>query len=399
MIPITSSLKQNKPITQKLLPISRLIIRKPRAISLVSNNSNINAIQNPALNNDLSPLKLKSAIEPINHLQRSSSKIITRKNLPESTKHNSSSTLTLNDSSSSLSLNSQNFSKNFEFASISRTGIVNNKPKLHNQDSLLVLKGLNKNPNQHLVAVFDGHGPEGHNVSKFLQSQFSIDFPKFLLDSKQKIFVDSSDQTIKACIDSVNQKILHSTIDIEYSGSTLLAVYINDSEFVCANIGDSQAAIISYDKQWTYKIVNKVHRPNDVQEKKRIESFGGRVEKLKDSGGNLNGPLRVWNNKSGMPGLAISRSIGDLYIKEFGVIHEPEVFCMHLKSADKFVVVASDGLWDMIKASQVVEILAGCWENMDLLGAVASLHKTVFNRALGKGKNVDDISIVIMGRK
>jgi len=268
-----------------------------------------------------------------------------------------------------------------------------------NISGILILKSLNKNPNQHFAAVFDGHGPEGHKISKFLKDQFASDFPSLLKNSFEQVFNESSDQVLKACIESVGNKILQSNIDLQYSGSTLIAAYLNDSEFVCANIGDSQAVIVSYDKQWSCRVVNSMHRPGNADEKLRIDKAGGKVRRLKDSSGNFYGPLRVWNSKSGLPGLGISRSIGDLYIKDFGVTAEPEVFCLHLKPPDKFIIIASDGLWDVTTNEKVTQVLSKYWEELDLLGAIDDIQELVYSKALSKKSNQDDMTIILIGRK
>lgn len=53
------------------------------------------------------------------------------------------------------------------------------------------------------------------------------------------------------------------------------------------------------------------HKPSLPEEYKRILVSGGRVESYKDSQGRQVGPMRVWVKNENMPGLAMSRSIGD----------------------------------------------------------------------------------------
>ena len=45
-----------------------------------------------------------------------------------------------------------------------------------------------------------------------------------------------------------------------------------------------------------------------------------------------------------LPGLAMSRSIGDLVAAQVGVIAEPDIIVHELTAADKFIVIASDGI-------------------------------------------------------
>lgn len=52
---------------------------------------------------------------------------------------------------------------------------------------------------------------------------------------------------------------------------------------------------------------------------------GGRVEAYKDADGNDIGPLRIWVKEEQVPGLAMTRSFGDLVAASVGVSCEPEI--------------------------------------------------------------------------
>jgi serine/threonine protein phosphatase PrpC len=60
------------------------------------------------------------------------------------------------------------------------------------------------------------------------------------------------------------------------------------------------------------------------------------------------GPLRVWHLHENIPGLAMSRSFGDGAAAEVGVIADPEILEMNLTEQDKFIVLASDGVWEFL---------------------------------------------------
>jgi integrin-linked kinase-associated serine/threonine phosphatase 2C len=55
-----------------------------------------------------------------------------------------------------------------------------------------------------------------------------------------------------------------------------------------------------------------------------------------------------------LPGLAISRSFGDLIGHEVGITHEPEVSYKELDMDDKYMVIGSDGVWDVMNSAEVV---------------------------------------------
>jgi serine/threonine protein phosphatase PrpC len=89
----------------------------------------------------------------------------------------------------------------------------------------------------------------------------------------------------------------------------------------CANVGDSWCVLFKKDK----KIVplSTDHKPDLKAEKDRILSKGGWVESYKDINGNSLGPARVWLKDEDIPGLAMSRSFGDLIACSIGVICDP----------------------------------------------------------------------------
>ena len=67
----------------------------------------------------------------------------------------------------------------------------------------------------------------------------------------------------------------------------------------------------------------------------------------------ISGPARVWLSDMDIPGLAMSRSIGDTVAHSAGVISEPERIQYALHAADKMIIVASDGLWEFMTSQQV----------------------------------------------
>ena len=90
------------------------------------------------------------------------------------------------------------------------------------------------------------------------------------------------------------------------------------------------------------------HKPDRKDEHERIIECGGRVDTFREPNGESVGPARVWLKEQQVPGLAMSRSLGDYVASTVGVISEPEFFEMEIKAHDKFIVLASDGLWEFI---------------------------------------------------
>lgn len=99
------------------------------------------------------------------------------------------------------------------------------------------------------------------------------------------------------------------------------------------------------------------------------ESSHSKVKTNPDMYGAPIGPARVWLQHDQIPGLAMSRSIGDFVAGEVGVIAEPDFQQLELTSDHKFLVLASDGIWEFLSNQTVIEIVAQFWEAGNIEGA------------------------------
>lgn len=100
--------------------------------------------------------------------------------------------------------------------------------------------------------------------------------------------------------------------------------------------------------------LTKDQKPEDSEELTRLVECGARVKRLVDEDGNRVGPYRVWEMNSNVPGLSMSRSIGDQIAKSLGVIATPIITEMEIDPLhDNFIVVASDGVWDTMDNDDV----------------------------------------------
>ena len=97
-------------------------------------------------------------------------------------------------------------------------------------------------------------------------------------------------------------------------------------------------------------------KPNLPLEKKRIYKSGGRVEQFKEKDGNMNGPPRVWVKDEMFPGLAMSRSIGDFIASSVGVIPDPEIIEYTLDNNSRYMIIATDGIWEFLSNEKVMKI-------------------------------------------
>lgn len=84
------------------------------------------------------------------------------------------------------------------------------------------------------------------------------------------------------------------------------------------------------------------HKPSNASEKERVELLGGRIIQY--------GVLRV----QGV--LAVTRALGDFSLRPY-VSNVPAVGFVELTGRECFVVLASDGLWDVLDHGDVAALL------------------------------------------
>ena len=294
-------------------------------------------------------------------------------------------------------------------SSISKSGICDEKEKI-NQDSYLIRENIVAD-DLNLYGIFDGHGENGHlisqYISEFINDYYSnesnyIDNKDDLSSSKKKvkkIFLEKNEKTIKNCqkdLDSnLNNKI---NFDISLSGSTSLLLFLTNEALICSNIGDSQCYLFncSEEDMWTYESLSKIHRPTDEKEKKRILENGGEIHPHFDQDGIFEGPDRIYAKGKEYPGLSLSRTVGDLEGKKIGIISEPEIIFRKIEENSKFIVMGSDGLWDVIKPYDISRMIRPFFIKGDIDGACKLLLKKAEQIWKKNNEERDDITIIVI---
>jgi serine/threonine protein phosphatase PrpC len=234
------------------------------------------------------------------------------------------------------------------------------------QDNLFITHGKD-----YLLAVlFDGHGSLGRQVveacATFMTQKYSsvVD----LVRARQSSPRATLERLVEDCDEYIIQR---SCIDASLSGATAVLVMITATHIYSACLGDSRGVLgcvpgsgesmrseVPEQSKGPFNrpclpgrtvvplALTLDQKPNHEEELQRIKQAGGVVQKITDSAGHKLGPYRVWKPGTTLPGLAMSRSIGDSLAKSVGVIGTPVVqqFTFDL-SRDLFAVVASDGVW------------------------------------------------------
>lgn len=241
-----------------------------------------------------------------------------------------------------------------------------------------------------LFAVCDGHGRNGHKVSDLVTSRLPcyLALREDLVTNTKKAFEDSVKE-----VD--NDVYIDLGPDVEYSGSTAVCVLVDKIAGMLhiSNIGDSRA-VLAREQYGSLKAVPLTvdHKPDLPEEKHRIEMYSGYVSPY-FSEGLPSGPARVWDSRSMVkPGLACSRSIGDGAARNIGVIAKPDVTSRSITAEDKFILIASDGLWDSVSEQDAVEMAQMFIHTPS--AALAALTEAV--RRAEEDTLVDDTTIILI---
>ncbi|KAK3028791.1 hypothetical protein RJ639_039057, partial [Escallonia herrerae] len=136
------------------------------------------------------------------------------------------------------------------------------------------------------------------------------------------------------------------------SASLYLSLFICLSIYVC--IRTHARVYIYFSTHPSHYLLLKSVLKNFTAEAERIRKCRGRVFALQDE------PevARVWLPNNDSPGLAMARAFGDFCLKDFGLISVPEISYRRLTEKDEFVVLATDGIWDVLTNKEVVDIVA-----------------------------------------
>ena len=197
-------------------------------------------------------------------------------------------------------------------------GAPTGKAKI-NQDRGCVCWPYNGSQGQALFCVFDGHGRQGEKVSEFCMQTM----PPLLEKDPKKLGSETAVAMHDAVV-AMDKKLMESDIArvANSAGTTSTIVYLRGNSCWVACSGDSRAVLGSRKGKGVVATdLSNDHKPETPEEKKRIVALGGEVT---PSGKNGCPPSRVWG-AGGTVGLAMSRSVGDHGLRQYGVICEPEV--------------------------------------------------------------------------
>lgn len=209
-----------------------------------------------------------------------------------------------------------------------------------------------------LYCIAENQNVKDMDIVKYLYDKFVVNINEISFLKKSFNEINS---VLKEAFRCTQEDLLKRQFDSNSSGSTVCTLILNGKHMYCSNVGDSRAIMCSStdNSNWRVSQLTKDHKPTEKEEKERILKCKGKVERcFNEEHTKEIGPYRVWfiEDTKG-PGLAMSRSLGDTYAKEIGVIAEPDVFEYCLNPSDKFIIIASDGVWEYITNVDALEIV------------------------------------------
>jgi len=258
-------------------------------------------------------------------------------------------------------VNSQLSSKNnYFFKSFNYQEDKNLKYRQSMEDIGVMLPDFIPEKKLSLFGIFDGHG--GNDVVKYIKNRL----PEIIKTNITNNNNDSIENSLISAFNKIDEELKF--YDSEYTGSTATILLFQDNILYCANVGDSTAFIV-YDNN--IKKISTDHKCTNPKEEERILLKGGKITK---------------NRVMGQ--LVLSRSLGDLFCKKFGVSNIPDISVNKLDRNVKYIVVASDGIWDVVKDNELLE-LSGNRKNAE--GLCKDLVKLSINK-----ETKDNVSCIVI---
>ena len=226
------------------------------------------------------------------------------------------------------------------------------------EDCAVSIDQFNNEYFRHLFCIFDGHG--GNLTAQLCEKKYPEIFRKCLLENPFDYELAFKNSFL------LMDKEIKETNAMEV-GNTATVVFINNKLLYCANVGDSSCCLIG-NKAEFITIDDKCTSPKEM---KRIEKAGGHIVD-----GRIEGIL------------AVSRGLGDFDLKNKGLIAEPHVTKKLIDHTINYCVLASDGVWDVLKPNDVSKILQ---ETND----INDMAKVIVEKAVEKGSE-DNISCIVI---
>lgn len=249
-----------------------------------------------------------------------------------------------------------------------------------NEDNHNIILGLNDDNTTtakiNYYGIYDGHG--GKFVSNYLSKNIYNMFTDIRVSYPlKKEYVDKVYNKLQDNLFTKHEK------DATECGSTCIIVchfkkrkgqYLN-----IINTGDSRAVMC---RNNIAKCLTRDHRPDWPDERWRITKLGGEIRKI--------------GNTYRINDLSVSRAFGDKESCKY-ITHMGDLYKYKITSKDKFMIMACDGLWDVISPQDAVNfVLSNCYDS----DMIRINHKINIARSLAdlaiKSDSGDNVTCIVI---
>ncbi|XP_074348158.1 protein phosphatase 2C 51-like [Apium graveolens] len=200
--------------------------------------------------------------------------------------------------------------------------------------------------NYDYFGVYDGHG--GSEVARACRDHLHL-LVKNEVEKQARKIIDWEKVMVTSFL-RMDEHVLAEGVEGS-TGSTAIVVVVGEEVLVVANCGDSRGV---FSRSSTVVPLSFDHKPDRPDELKRIEVSGGVVVNL--------------NGKRVQGVLSTSRSIGDEHLKPY-VVAQAEVTVKARSDLDEFIIVASDGLWDVMSNEDACKVVRFCLQRQSQEGS------------------------------
>ncbi|KAI7749142.1 hypothetical protein M8C21_024368, partial [Ambrosia artemisiifolia] len=240
-----------------------------------------------------------------------------------------------------------------------------------------------------LREIVGGLNTEGTSVNSPDEASMNLEET----DKNPEIFRTLKESFLKAFNVMDKELSIYASVDCFCSGTTAVTLIKQGQHLIIGNIGDSRAVLCTRDKDNSLVPIQLTVdlKPNLPEEAERIRKCKGRVFALRDE------PevARVWLPNYDSPGLAMARAFGDFCLKDYGLISVPQVSYRRLTEEDEFVVLATDGVWDVLSNEEVIEIVASTEPHSRAAQAVVESAVHAWKHKYPTSK-IDDCAVVCL---
>ncbi|GAB4831839.1 hypothetical protein Ancab_005853 [Ancistrocladus abbreviatus] len=204
----------------------------------------------------------------------------------------------------------------------------------------------------HFYGVFDGHGcshvamrckDRMHAIIKEeieRESGSTMEWREAMKRSFSRMDREAGERTTGGVLSGCRCEL--QTPQCDAVGSTAVVAVVTPDKIVVSNCGDSRAVLC---RNGVSIPLSSDHKPDQPDELNRIQAAGGRVI--------------YWDGPRVLGVLAMSRAIGDNYLKPY-VIPDADVTVTERTTDDECLILASDGLWDVVSNETATGVARMC---------------------------------------